>query len=180
MQNSEIVAMAVAGVVILSLAGLLIYAWRRTRLSRDHFRPVVQTGDRRKAESALARHEHRVPYLEIRPLSVSDQQRFSQQWMLCQTQFVDDPEGAVEAVDRLLTEVIRARGYSADDQHERMANMTAAYPQHATRYRIADELLTRHRCGGGSMQVLSKAFVHCRELLADILEGQNEELRRVS
>jgi hypothetical protein len=164
---------------------LLIYTQRRSHHLREHFGPeyeraVAETGDRRKAESELARREQRVRHLEIRPLSVSDQQRFSQQWMLCQTQFVDDPEGAVDAADRLLTEVIRARGYSADDPYERMADMTAAYPQHATRYRLADELLARHRRGEGSTEDLRNAFVHYRELFSEILGGQDEKLRRVS
>jgi hypothetical protein len=184
MQNWEVVVIA-AAVVILAVVAGLIYNQRRTRHLREHFGPeydraVAETGNRRQAEAELASREQRVRNLEIKPLSLSDRQRFSNQWMLCQTQFVDDPSGAVNAADRLLTDVIRARGYAADDPYDRMADITAAYPQYANHYRLADEIVTRSRRGDGSTEDLRKAFVHYRNLFDEILGGQDEELKRAS
>jgi len=185
MQNWQLVAIAVAGTLIVAGIVFWLYTQRRSRHLRDHFGPeydraVAETGSRRQAESELAHREQRVRKLKIRPLTVSDRQRFSEQWTLCQAQFVDDPAGAVDAADRLLTEVIRTCGYAADNPDDRMADISAAFPQHATRYRLADELLTRHRSGQGSTEDLRKAFVHYRALFEEILGGQDEKLKRVS
>jgi hypothetical protein len=185
MQNWQVIALAIGVVVILAAVAWLIYNQRRSRHLRDHFGPeydrtISEMGNRRRAEAELAQREDRVRKLDIHPLSATDRLRFSQRWMECQAQFVDDPKGAVDAADNLLTEVIRARGYAADNPYDRMADISAAYPQHVARYRLADELLTRHRRGQGSTEDLRKAFVHYRGLFDEILGGQDEELRRVS
>jgi type VI protein secretion system component VasK len=185
MENSQVVAIAVGVVVILAAIAWVVYSRRRSRHLRDHFgseyeRAVAERGDRRRAEAELAQREQRIRKLDIRPLSVSDRQRYSQQWMQCQAQFVDDPAGAVSAADELLTEVIRARGYAADNPYDRIADISAAYPQQAPRYRLADELQTRHRRGEGSTEDLRKAFVHYRYIFDEILGDHDEELKRVS
>jgi hypothetical protein len=185
MQNWQLITIAVAAILIVAAVGWWIYNQSRSRHLRNHFGPeydraIAETGSRREAEFELAQREARVRNLRIRPLSVSDRRRFNEQWMLCQAQFVDDPAGAVHSADRLLTDVIRARGYAADNPYERMADISAAYPQHATRYRLADELLTRHRRGQGSTEDLRKAFVHYRDLFDEVLGGQDEEFKRAS
>jgi hypothetical protein len=184
MQNSEIIAIAVT-VVVLAVVAALIYSQRRTRHLREHFGPeydraITETGGRRQAEAELAHREDRIRKLEIKPLSASDRERFSHQWTFCQAQFVDDPSGAVDTADRLLTDVIRARGYAADNPHDRIADLTAAYPQHVTHYRAADEIVTRHREGDATTEDLRKAFVHYRNLFEEILGGKDEERKRAS
>ena len=185
LQTWQIAAIAIVAVVVLAAIGLFVARWRRTQHLRHHFGPeynrtIADVGNRRAAESELARSEERIKNLEIRPLSVSDKQRFRDQWVQCQAQFVDDPAGAVNAADGLLTDVLRARGYAADNPYDRMADLSAAYPRHATRYRFAEDLVTRHRRGQGSTEDLRRAFVHYRALFDEILGGQDEELKRAS
>jgi hypothetical protein len=185
LQTWQIVAIAVVALVIVAAIAFLVSRRRRTRHLRDHFGPeynrtVMETGSRSAAESELARREERVRHLEVRPLSAADKERLREQWVHCQAQFVDDPAGAVNAADGLLTDVLRARGYAADNPYDRMADLTAAYPRHATRYRFAEELVTRHRRGQGSTEDLRRAFVHYRALFDEILGGQDEEFKRVS
>ena len=185
LQSWQIAIIAIAGVVILAAIAFWVSRHRRTRHLRDHFGPeynrtIMETGSRRAAESELARREERVRNLETRALSASDKQRFREQWVMCQAQFVDDPAGAVHAADGLLTDVLRARGYAADNPYDRISDISAAYPRHATRYRFAEDLVTRHRRGQGSTEDLRKAFVHYRALFDEILGGQDEELKRAS
>jgi hypothetical protein len=185
LQTWQIAAIAIAGAVILVAIAFWILNRRRTQHLRSHFGPeynrtIAETGSRRAAEAELARREERVRNLEIRPLSDSDKQRFREQWVACQAQFVDDPAGAVHAADGLLTDVLRARGYAADNPHDRISDISAAYPRHATRYRFAEDLVTRHRHGQGSTEDLRRAFVHYRALFDEILGGQDEELKRAS
>src|SRR5438876_310594 len=127
MQNWQIIAIAVAAVLVVVIAAWLIYEKRRSRHLQDHFgleydRTVTELGNRRQAESELARREQRVRNLKVRPLSLSDRQRLRAQWKECQALFVDDPAGAVDEADRLLTDLVRARGYSADNPHDRLAD----------------------------------------------------------
>jgi hypothetical protein len=185
LQTWQIVAFAVVAIIVLAAIGFWMSRRQRTRRLRDHFGPeynrtIAEVGNRRAAESELARREERIRTLEVRPLSVSDKQRFREQWTACQAQFVDDPAGAVNAADGLLTDVLRARGYAADNPYDRMADLSAAYPRHATRYRFAEDLVTRHRRGQGSTEDLRRAFVHYRALFDEILGGQDEELKRAS
>src|SRR5262249_18690393 len=120
LQTWQIVAIAVVAVLVLAAIGVMIARRRRTQHLRDHFGPeynrtIAEIGNRRVAESELARREERINNLETRPLSLSDKQRFRDQWVQCQAQFVDDPAGAVNGADGLLTDVLRARGYAADN-----------------------------------------------------------------
>ena len=185
LQTWQVAAIAVVGVVVLAAIVFLISSRRRSSHLRDHFGPeynrtIAETGSRRAAEAELARREERVRNLDIRPLSISDRQRFRDQWVACQGQFVDDPAGAIHAADGLLSEVLRARGYAADNPYDRISDISAAYPRHATRYRFAEDLVTRHRRGQGSTEDLRRAFVHYRALFDEILGGQDEELKRAS
>ena len=185
LQTWQIAAIAIGAVVVLAAIAYWLTSQRRRRHLRDHFGPeynrtIAEVGNRRAAESELARREERIKTLEIRPLSDSDKQNFREQWVLCQGQFVDDPAGAVNSADELLGNVLRARGYAADNPYERISDISAAYPRHATRYRFAEDLVTRHRRGHGSTEDLRKAFVHYRALFDEILGGQDEELKRAS
>jgi hypothetical protein len=185
MQLWQIVVICVAAVILIAGAGWLIYMQRRRRHLRERFGPeydrtVAQVGNRGEAEADMVRREKRIQNLKIRPLSVSDRVRLSSEWMKCQTLFVDDPEAAVDQADELITEVLRARGYAVLNPYDRMADISAAYPRHASDYRSADEIVTRHHRGQASTEDLRSAFIHYRRLFDEILGGQDEELKRAS
>jgi hypothetical protein len=61
-----------------------------------------------------------------------------------------------------------------------MADISAAYPEHSSRYRVAGEILSRHYRGEASTEDLRSAFIHYRTLFDEILGGQDEELKRAS
>jgi ABC-type nickel/cobalt efflux system permease component RcnA len=185
MQDWQILTISIAAVLIIGLGVWLLYRQRRSRHLRKHFgaeydRAVTELGGRDRAESELFRREQRIRKLNLRPLSLSERQRFAWEWMRCQTLFVDDPAGAVNEADRILTSIIRVRGYSADNPTERMADISAAYPQQAPRYRLANEIVNRYQSGHASTEELREAFVHYRTLFDEILGGQDEELKRAS
>src|SRR4051794_12833102 len=107
MQHWQIAAIVVAAVIIIVVAGWFIYRQSRSRRLRKHFGPeydrtISEFGNRGKAEAELIRRQERVRHLPLRPLSAVDRVHFAEQWRLCQAQFVDDPEGAVNTADRLL------------------------------------------------------------------------------
>jgi len=185
MQFWQIVVIGVAAVIVIAVAGWLIYMQRRRRHLRERFGPeydrtVTQVGDRGEAEAELVRREQRVRNLKIRPLSVSDRIRLSSEWMKCQTLFVDDPATAVDQADELITEVLRGRGYAVLSPYDRMTDISAAYPRSADDYRAADEIVTQHHRGQASTEDLRKAFIHYRRLFDEILGGKDEESKRAS
>jgi hypothetical protein len=185
MQYWQIVLLAVAVVVLVAAAVWAVYYRSRSKRLQSRFgaeydRTVHEIGDRRRAESELLRREDRVRKLNVRPLGVTERHRFSARWMDCQRLFVDDPARAVTEADNLLTEVIRARGYSSDSPYERMADISAAYPEHSSGYRAAGETLSRNYRGEASTEDLRSAFIHYRALFDEILGGQDEELKRAS
>jgi hypothetical protein len=184
MQTWQIVAIC-AVIVVIAAIGYLVYLQRRSRHLRQHFgteydRTISDIGDRRRAESELARREAHVRNLDIRPLSASDRVRFTERWQLCQAQFVDDPEGAVSEAEDMVGEIMRSRGYANETFEERIADVSAAYPDRASDYRTASEIAQRQRHGMVSTEELRKAFVHYRALFNELLGGGYEELKRAS
>ena len=82
----------------------------RTRFGPEYDRTVRQTGDVSRAEASLEARAKRVERLHIRPLAPEDAARFADAWRRVQAQFVDDPRGAITQADRLVGEVMHARG----------------------------------------------------------------------
>ena len=184
MQVWQVIAISVAIVVLAGVAWWL-YERNRTQHLRDRFgseydRRVATLGDRRRAESELAQSELRVKKLIVQPLSASERMRFMDEWRTCQARFVDDPSGAVDDADRILKNIMRARGLSADDPEQRMVDVCAAYPHHSTAFRESHDIFMRHRRGDATTEDLRKAFVNYRSLFDEMLGGKNEELRRAS
>jgi hypothetical protein len=180
MQVWQIMAIGVV-VAIAAVLGWWLYERNRTQRLRERFGPEydrrVTAIGRRQAESELVRSESRVQKLKGQPLSASDRTRFMQEWRLCQARFVDDPGGAVIEADRILTDIMRVRGYSVDDRYDRVSDICAAYPTHSSSYHDANDILIRHRRNNASTEDLRKAFVNFRSLFDDALGGQREEER---
>jgi|SoiMethySBSTD1v2_1073268.scaffolds.fasta_scaffold209932_3 hypothetical protein len=185
MENWMIVALIISVVVVLAVAAWVMSERNRSKHLQERFGPeynwaVTEAGNRRHAEAELARREVRARHIREQRLSPSDRERFLSQWKLCQAQFVDDPSGAVDRADQLLVEIMRTRGYSTDNLHERMTDIAAAYPDHADHYREAGRILDRHNRDDASTEELRAAFLHYRTIFDDLLGGYDEELRRVS
>ena len=177
MDNTQIIILAVAVVAVIAIAAAvwMYMQKKRTEQLRSRFGPeyerVVETGgDRRKAEATLEERQKRVEKLDIRPLANEDRQRFQQAWAREQTRFVDDPKGAVAEADRLIGEVMRARGYPVGDFDQRAADISVDHPMVVENYRTAHDIALRDRRGKASTEDLRKALVHYRALFEELLE----------
>jgi hypothetical protein len=126
-----------------------------------------------------------VRHQKLRPLEESDRGRFSSDWSRVQARFVDDPSGAVQAADELIKAVMLARGYEADKEFdERVADLSVEHANVVQHYRAARVLADANREGRANTEELRQAFVHYRELFADLLdqaqsvpEGRMQEAR---
>lgn len=129
-------------IVALGAAALLLSRRRRSERLQEHYGPeyertVRESGDRRAAEAELTGRERRHAELEIRDLKPEEHDRFQASWSGIQQGFVDDPKRSVHAADRLVTDIMRTRGYPVDDFDRRAEDISVTHPEVVQRYRDA-------------------------------------------
>ena len=166
-----ILAIALVAVVV------MLMRQRRSQQLREGFGPeyertIAETGDRRAAESELAERRERRAKLEIRELDPDARDRYAERWRAAQRNFVDQPSGAVAEADRLVTEVMRERGYPVEDDFERRAaDVSVDHPVVVENYRAAHTISSRAVDGEASTEDLRQALVHFRALFSELLGG---------
>ena len=176
MQNQGQIIIVVIALMIAIGVGVWFYTQkRRTRNLKDRFGPeydrAVQESDGQgHAEAELQKRERRVEQLDIRPLAVSEREAFAERWRSAQAQFVDDPGGAITEADRLVSEVMQARGYPVGDFEQRTADISVDHPRVVANHRAAQEIALRNERGDADTEALRKAMVHYRALFEDLLE----------
>jgi len=164
---------AIAVIVVVAVLWLVM-SRRRSQQLRSRFGPeyehAVRTEkDVRRAEATLEARARRVEALNIRPLAPEDATRFDASWRGVQARFVDDPKGAVTEADRLVGEVMSARGYPLGDFEQRVADISVDHPDVVMNYRAAREIALVHARGQASTEDLRQAMMHYRALFKDLL-----------
>lgn len=176
MNETTLLWIVVAGLALVALA---VAAWavrrarRRTHL-KQRFGPeyehvVEEQGDRSKAEAELAEREARVERYEIRTLSPSERDRFSQEWRSVQAAFVDDPRAAIADADRLVVRLLETRGFPVGDFARREADISVHHPRVIHHYREAREIAVRSGRGEATTEDLRQAMQHYRTLFDTLL-----------
>ena len=175
--NPQTIWTLIAFVAIVAAFGAwMLWRKRRTEDLRARFGPeyehtVRQTGSVAKAEDALETRAKRVERLHIRALAHEDAARFNEAWRQVQAQFVDDPRAAVAEADRLVGEVMQARGYPLGDFDRRVEDISVDHPNVVMNYRAAREIAQEQReQGKASTEDMRQAMVHYRLLFAELLE----------
>ena len=91
-----------------------------------------------------------------------------------QRAFVDDPSGAVGDADRLVTEVMRERGYPVDDFDQRASDISVDHPDTVEHYRAAHTLYLAQEKADIGTEAQRQAFVHYRALFEQLLGADHE------
>jgi hypothetical protein len=168
-------------VAVAAIAIVAAFAYRNRR-RRDHLRErfgpeydnaVRAVGTTGRAEAVLEERERRVERFKIRPLQRRQAETFAQEWRRVQARFVDDPDGAVAAADRLVAEVMAARGYPLEDFDTRAADLSVDHPRVVDNYRTARALAERRSRGEAGTEELRQAVVNYRALFDDLLETED-------
>ena len=167
-------------VVAIAVVAVAIVAWAVVRKMRtkklqgrfgpEYERTVQQVGTRGKAEDELEARRKRVEKFNIRPLSPEEQTRFGKEWAATQARFVDDPKGAVADANRLVKELMQARGYPVADFEQRVADISVDHPRVVSNYRSAREIAMRSEQGKATTEDLRTAVISYRELFEELLE----------
>jgi hypothetical protein len=92
-------------------------------------------------------------------------------WQRVQNQFVDDPGRAISEADKLVGEVMTARGYPVGEFDQRVEDISVDHPDVVMNYRAAREIAVHHSQGHADTEDLRQAMVHYRALFRDLLAG---------
>jgi hypothetical protein len=168
-------------VVLVLLAGMFVLLMRnrhranlRSKFGPEYSRTVEEVGSSRRAEAELQERERRVANFSLRRLSPQQVDMFNDGWMKVQSQFVDDPQGAVCRADVLLTEVMEARGYPIADFDRRSADLSVDHPEVVQNYRSAHDIAIRHARGEADTEDLRQAMIHYRALFEELVHEPGE------
>jgi hypothetical protein len=167
----------IAVVIVAVLAAAAGAAARRRRsatLQRrfgpEYDRAVESRQDRRVAEAELREREKFRAGLDIRPLPEEQRVRFAGAWRAVQEQFVDQPAAAVVAADRLVYEVMEARGYPMAQFAARADLISVDHPRVVGDYRFAHGVRERAEAGEAGTEELREALVRYRALFTELLQ----------
>ena len=142
----------------------------RGQFGPEYDRTVDAADDKRSAEAELTAREERRSHLEIRPLPMATRERYVEQWQVLQSQFVDDPRGAVSAADTMIQSVMSDRGYPVDDFEQQAADISVDHPRVVEHYREGHRLAHADERNGGSTEGLRQAMRYYRALFEELVE----------
>jgi hypothetical protein len=86
-----------------------------------------------------------------------------------QARFVDSPAPATADADRLVTTVMRDRGYPVGDETQRLEDLSVDHARVLDNYRIARAVSLKSERGVATTEELRSAMVAYRALFADLL-----------
>jgi hypothetical protein len=170
-----IIIVLAAAILIAGAVAAYVARQRQTEQLRERFGPeydraVSDSGEQRAAEKELAERERKREQIDIVPLAPEARDKYAGSWRDVQTRFVDDPPGAVDDADRLVTDVMRERGYPVEDFDQRAADISVDHPEVVENYRAAHSIYLQRQDNGAGTEDLRQAFVHYRALFDELLE----------
>lgn len=178
------IILIVAAVVVIALVvfGLFMRRKQSSKDLRQHYgseydRVAERTGDSKQAEEELRTREERRERFELQPIDEAQQERYLSEWRSIQSRFVDEPETAVREADRLVTEVMRDRGYPMDDFEQRAEDISVDHPGVVENYRAAADIAALNARGEAQTEELRRAMNHFRSLFDDLLDVHPSDAR---
>lgn len=183
----------VLAVLVAFIIGVLISVafnrHQRSRRLQERFGPEYEhtldsIGDKRQAEHELESRIDHVKNLNIRPLSTEEVDHFTNEWRVTQAEFVDEPLFALQKADRIIREVMKAKGYPVEDFEQRVADISVDYPELVTDYRGLHLIAVKEEDEKVSTEEMRKAMVHGRALFErlvskDTREEEQDEKERI-
>lgn len=171
--STGIVIIIVVILVLVAVVAGFMYDQRRRRLRQrfgpEYDRMVEEKGSRTKAETELANRQRRVAGLDIRPLDPAARARYAENWAAVQEQFVDSPQEAVMAAQRLVMTVMQERGYPTEGDDQVLADLSVDHATVLDHYRAAYGISQRAADNAASTEDLRQGMIHYRALFQDLL-----------
>ena len=136
----------------------------RARYGDEFDRAVGEHGNQRAALADLRARENERQLLALRELNAADLDIVRRHMAAAQYRFVDNPQEALDRVERIMTEVLRAKGYPvAHDRRQTARLFSVDHPDHAASLReVLDE------GSAGDLEDLRVRFVKARKTISDM------------
>jgi CHAT domain-containing protein len=165
-------------VIILVVGGVLAFVFyyrQRTRRLKEDFGPeynraLEEVGNRKQAEDVLENRQERIESFRIRKLEPEEREQFLKKWTTIRADFVNDPGVEVEEADRLITEVMLARGYPMTQFDQRVENLSVNHPEVVSLYRQAHSVTVKNRQSNVNTEELRQAMLKYQMLFDELLE----------
>jgi hypothetical protein len=180
MSTGAIIGIIIAVIVVAAIAVVASVQLRRARMRRqfgpEYDRMATELGSRKKAEAELTARQRRVEALGIHPLTAEQQASYAGQWTAIQERFVDTPAEAVSAADALIWDVMRDRGYPADDRDASLEALSVYHARSLDGYRQFQDVRTE----SATTEQLREALIRHRALFDDLIGSPDDrgQLRR--
>ncbi len=169
----------IAVVLIMVIMGVILglnFAARSKRSERLHdqfgteYDLTVETlGSEKKAQTELNERKEYVKALNIRPLSITERERYLADWASVQSKFVDEPGQAIIDADGLIMEVMQLRNYPMSDFEQRAADVSVSYPSLVSNYRAARVIAIENEKHLADTEELRQAMIYYRSLFEELL-----------
>jgi hypothetical protein len=175
--TTQLVLVAVVFLIIGVGVAMAFMRVQRTKRLKDRFGPeyeraVSEMGDKRQAENELDSRLAHVNTLKIRPLTAEEVNCYALDWQNTQREFVDEPLTALQKADRLIREVMKARGYPVEDFEQRAADISVDYPELVSDYRGLHLIAVKEKDEEVSTEEMRQAMVHGRALFENLIRQE--------
>jgi hypothetical protein len=182
--TTQLVLVAVIFLIIGGVIAMAAMRVQRTKRLKDRFGPeyeraINEIGDKRQAEDELDARLAHVNTLDIRPLTAEEVNRYALEWQKTQTEFVDEPLSALQKADRLIREVMKARGYPVEDFEQRAADISVDYPELVSDYRGMHMIAVKEKEDEVSTEEMRQAMVHGRTLFENLIRQEEADAETI-
>jgi hypothetical protein len=174
MSTGAIIGIIIAVIVVVAAVVVASGELRRARMRRqfgpEYNRLAQELGSKKKADAELTARQRRVEALNIGELSAEQQASYSGDWTAVQERFVDTPAEAVSAAGTLIRNVMRDRGYPADDRNASMEALSVYHAGSLDGYRQVQDIRTET----ATTEELREAMIRYRSLFEELTGLGNE------
>ena len=172
MQNDGLtILLVIAAIIVVALIAWTLLRKKRSDTLRsrygDEYERTVEEHGGRQGEANLLEREKRVSQFNIRPLDRAEQERFGQEWREVKALFVDAPREAVLRGDRLLTEMLRTRGYPMADFDRLYEDLTVDHADVAGHFRAGHDIAVSAE---PTTEEMRRALNHYEELVSEMMK----------
>jgi hypothetical protein len=167
MSTGAIIGIVIVVIIVVAAVVVAPAELRRARLRRQfgpEYDRLAQQLGRKKADAELAERLRRAEALGIHELSPEQQASYSGDWTAVQERFVDTPAEAVAAAGALIRDVMRDRGYPADDRNASLGALSVYHAGPLEGYRQTLSLRTET----ATTEQLREAMIRYRALFEDL------------
>ena len=172
MSNSSLVIGVVVAICIVIAITLIVKNQRsrrlKTRFGPEYNRAIEETGNKTQAEAKLEKLAKRVQSFKLNELPSNARADFVVAWQKIQGRFVDDPKGALAEADKLIQEIMMARGYPVTEFEQRAADLSVDHPLIVEHYRAGHDISVRHSQGQATTEDMRQAMIHYRTLFGEL------------